>query len=183
VTWEKRLFSLLDDLEQQAEGMYAVERDLEVADRAQAEYARVGAPTRLMASVGAEVSFQVRGVGALTGELRRVADGWCLVVSGGRQWIVRFDALSAARGLSSRSEPEVAWPVTARLGLGSALRRIAAAGEPCQLRLVDGSQYDVRLARVGRDFVEAFVGSEVTPALFWFDALAAVHQRGQVDSP
>lgn len=179
MTWEKHLFSLLDDLEQQAEGMYAAERDLEVADRAQSEYSRVGAPTRLMASVGSQVSFQVRGVGPLTGELRRVADGWCLVASGGRQWIVRLDALSSARGLSTRSDPEVAWPVTARLGLGSALRRIAAAGEVCQLRLVDGSQYDVRLARVGKDFVEAFVGSDVTPALFWFGALAAVHQRGE----
>lgn len=177
MTWEHQLFALLDDLEQQAEGVFSAERDLEVADRAQAEYAQVGAPTRLMASLGSPVTLQVRGVGTLTGELRRVADGWCLVASRGRQWIVRLDALSAARGLSQRSEPEVAWPVTARLGLGSALRRIAVAGEACQLRLVDGSQYDVRLARVGRDFVEAFVGDEATPALFWFAALAAVHQR------
>jgi hypothetical protein len=177
MTWEEQLFALLDDLEHQAQGMWSTEREVEVADRAQAEYAQVSAPTRLMASVGVDVALQVRGVGTLTGRLLRVADGWCLVSAGGRQWIVRFAALSAARGLSSRSEPEPAWPVTARLGLGSALRRIAAAGESCQLRLLDGSTYDVRLARVGKDFVEAFVGDDATPALFWFAALAAVHQR------
>lgn len=177
MTWEEQLFSVLDDLEQQAEGMWAAERDLEVADRAQAEYSQVSAASRLMASLGREVTLQVRGVGPLAGELRRVADGWCLLAAAAGLWIVRLEAVAAAAGASPRSDPEAAWPVTARLGLGSALRRIAASGEGVQLMLLDGSGYDARLVRVGKDFVEAVVGEARQPTLVWFHALAAVRRR------
>src|SRR5688572_14496837 len=59
--WEERLFTLFDDLEQQAEAAFAAERDIEVADRALAEYAQVGMATRLMASVGREVVLRLSG--------------------------------------------------------------------------------------------------------------------------
>jgi len=177
MSWEEQLFALFDDLEQQADGAFAVERDLEVAERAHAEYAAVTAASRMMASVGAEVVLQVDGVGAVGGLLQRVADGWCLVDGPSQQWLVRLPAVSSARGLSRRSVPEAAWPVTAKLGLGSALRRITEAAEECRLCLRDGTAYDVRLARVGADFVEAYVAESPEPTVVWFAELAAVHQR------
>src|SRR5688500_17783971 len=61
MTWEEQLFAYLDDLEQQAEGVFGIERDLEVAERAAAEYAAVTAASRLMASVDRQVTVQVRG--------------------------------------------------------------------------------------------------------------------------
>ena len=48
--------------------------------------------------------------------------------------------------------------MTARLGLGSALRRVADGGEECRVRLRDGTAYDARLGRVGADFVEVVTG-------------------------
>ena len=52
MVWDERLFDLLDDLEGQAEALYAAERDAELADRSRAEYASVTLESRLMASTG-----------------------------------------------------------------------------------------------------------------------------------
>lgn len=188
MTSDEQLFSLLDDLEQQAQGVFAVERDLEVAERAQAEYAAVTLASRLMASLGREVALEVEGVGPVTGTLRRVAEGWSLVAGPRGEWLVRTAALIHARGLSGRSVPQEAWPASARLGLGSALRRIASSGSPCRLLLRDGSAHTARLGRIGSDFVEARVGEEARVAdeahavtVFATAALAAV-QQGAVET-
>ena len=174
MTWEEQLFAYFDDLEQQAEGVFGLERDLEVAERAAAEYAAVTAASRLMASVGGEVALQVQGLGHVGGCLRRVADGWCLVQSPAQTWIVRQGAVMSIRGASPRSVPEAAWPVAGKLGFGSALRRLADAGETCRIVLLDGTRFDARVVRVGRDFVELLQGDSREPALVRFEAIAAV---------
>ena len=175
--WEDRLFALFDDLEQQAEAAFAAERDFEVADRAQAEYAQVGLATRLMASLGQDVVLRLSGVGPVAGTLERVADGWCLIAGDSGQWVVRLAAVQLASGVSPRSVPEAAWPVASRLGLRSALRGISGDGVECRLLTLDGAGYDVRLGRVGADFVEGIVGDGREPTLFPFGAIAAVTQR------
>jgi len=173
MTWEEQLFAYLDDLEQQAEGVFGIERDLEVAERAAAEYAAVTSASRLMASVDGEVALRVQGLGQVEGWLSRVAEGWCLVRSPAQSWVIRLDALLSIRGASSRSVPEEAWPVSAKLGFGSALRRLAESGEPCRIVLLDGTRYDARVARVGKDFVELVHGDSPDPLLVRLTALAA----------
>ena len=173
MTWEEQLFAYFDDLEQQAEGVFGLERDLEVAERAAAEYAVVTAASRLMASVGGEVALQVQGLGQVEGCLDRVADGWCLVRSPAQSWLIRLDAVLTVRGASPRSVPEEAWPVTGRLGFGSAIRRLAEAGEECRVVLRDGTRYDARVVRVGKDFVELVHGDPPDPLLVRLTALAA----------
>ena len=64
-----------------------------------------------------------------------------------------------------------------RLGLGSALRRIADEGERCLVHLVDGSRHDVVLTRVGKDFVEGTTAGG-RAALVAFSGLAAVQSSG-----
>jgi hypothetical protein len=176
VSWEEQLFSVLDDLEQQAEALYDAERDLELADRSRTEYARVTLASRLMASVDAELSLEVAGVGRVSGALQRIGTGWCLLHRPGQDWIVRGEAIAVVHGASTRSVPEAAWSPVTRLGLGSALRRVADAGERCLLHLVDGHCHEVLLTRVGQDFVEgqAAGGRSVLVA---FPALAAVQSR------
>jgi hypothetical protein len=176
MSWEEELFALFDDLEQQAEALYDAERDVELADRSRTEYQQVTLASRLMASVGAEVRLDVRGVGVVTGVLERVADGWCLVAGSAQDWVVRLAAVGGVHGASDRSVPEVAWSPVARLGLGSALRRLADAGERCVLRLLDGSAHEAVLRRVGADFVEATVG-EGRSVLVSFASIAAVQSR------
>ena len=175
--WEQHLLTLFDDLEQQAAAVFGAERDAEVAERARSEYAAVTFAARLMAARGAEVALTVEGVGSISGELQRVAAEWCLLGAGGQDWIVRLPAVVSARGLPPHAVAEAAWPVTTRLGLGSALRRVADGGEQCRVRLRDGTAYDARLGRVGADFVEAFTGDRSEQLVVTFGALAAVHSR------
>jgi hypothetical protein len=175
VAWDERLFELLDDLEGQAESLYAVERDAELADRSRAAYATVTLAGRLMASMGRELALDVSGVGRVEGSLRRMGTGWCLVRgAAARDWLVVLDAVVAVEGASGRSLPEVAWSPVSRLGLGSALRRLADEGVPCVVHLRTGGRHDLVPTRVGQDFVEGIDDGGERRVLLGFGALAAV---------
>ncbi|MEP6815460.1 MAG: hypothetical protein ABI873_07925 [Marmoricola sp.] len=184
--WERSVLALLDDLEQQAEGLHLVERDLEVADRSRAEYAQVGLASRLHAVLGRPVRLTLLGGLALTGTVERTGADWLLLTdspeSGGarREWIVRQAALSSLQGATSRAVPDDALGVLRRLSLRSVLRGLAEEGADGLLHLVDGSRLDGRLLRLGEDFAE--VRLEAGPATDGYDlvpltALAAVQRR------
>jgi hypothetical protein len=176
VDWDERLFAFLDDLEQQAQALYDADRASELADRARSEYASVTLVSRLMASVDRDVVLDVRGVGSVSGRMQRVGPDWCLVHGAAQDWVVRLAAVKSVEGASDRSLPEVAWSPVSRLGLGSALRRLADTGSDCRLHCVDRTAWDTRLTRVGADFVEAQVGDGRVVLLAW-DGLAAVQSR------
>lgn len=173
--WDEQLFTLFDDLEGQAAAAYEADREAELADRSRAEYARVTLASRLVASVGREVVLDVGGVGLIAGRLTRHGDGWCLLRAERQDWIVRTAALAAVTGASDRSLPEVAWSPLQRLGLGSALRRLADEGERCVVHLVSGATYDGTVQRVGADFVE--LSGPVGEVLLAHASLAAVQSR------
>src|SRR5690349_23646215 len=106
-----------------------------------------------MASADRDLSLELVGTGAVAGRLVRVGSGWCLLEGpGGQEWVVRLEAVAAVHGSSDRAVPEVAWPAVAKLGLGSALRRLADAGQPCSVHRTDGGRHDGSLVRVGADF-------------------------------
>jgi hypothetical protein len=178
MAWEDELFALFDDLEDRAAALYDAEREPELADRSRAEYRQVSLASRLMASVDAELTVDVLGLGPVAGRLERVADGWILVSGAAQDWIVASSAVAAVHGAAERSVPEVAWSPVARLGLASALRRLAESGQRCVLHLRDGASRDGVLHRVGRDFVEVRTGTDRV-LLVAFDALAAVQSRDQ----
>jgi hypothetical protein len=173
--WDDRLAEVFDDLEQQAEGLALVERDAEVAEQRRAEYARVDLAGRLHASVGQRLWLSLVGVGPLEAVLSRVGDGWCLVATGD-DWIVRLAAVASVRGLPDRAVDPGLRPVTASLGIGSALRGVQDGRGEAVLHRVDGSAVRGALGRVGADFVEVRTGEqgagriEVVP----FATLAAV---------
>jgi hypothetical protein len=174
--WEERLFALFDDLEGQAAALWEVEREAELADRARAEYGHVTLASRLVASVGSTVGLTVRGVGRLEGELQRVGDGWCLLRASHQDWVVATAAIQVVDGSSGRSVPEVAWSPVQRLGLGSALRRLAESQERCVLHLLDGARHDGVVSRAGSDFAELATAPE-RQVLVAYAALAAVQSR------
>jgi hypothetical protein len=176
MAWEEELFALFDDLERQAEAMYDAERALELVDRGRAEYAAVSLASRLMASLDAPLTVEVLGVGPVAGDLRRMGRGWLLLEGSGQDWVVRLEAVTAVRGASDRSVPEPAWSPVTRLGLGSALRRLADAGDRCVIHLVDGGRRDGTVRRVGADFAEV-EGAGGRLELVAFTALAAVQRR------
>lgn len=180
MAWEDELFALLDDLESQAEAAYDAEREAELADRSRAEYAAVTLASRLMASVDRRVTLAIAGVGPVAGRLARVSDGWLLLAAAGpgagQDWIVPWAAVETVQGASPRSVPELAWSPVTRLGLGSALRRLADTGRACVVHLRDESRHEAVVRRVGRDFVEVVVG-DGREVLVRFDHLAAVSSR------
>lgn len=175
--WEDELFALFDDLEGQAGSLAAVERGAEHADRSRAEYQAVTLASRLMASASTEITLGVTGVGPLTGTVDRVAGDWVLLSAGQHDWVVSIEAVTTVERASVRSIPEVAWSPLTRLGLGSALRRIAEAGERCLLHLRDGSHHEGTLRRVGADFCELVEGEDRRMLLVPFTALAAAQSR------
>lgn len=177
MAWEDELFAVLDDLEQQADALYAAERAPELADRSRAEYQQVTLASRLMASVGREVVAEVAGVGRLAGMLERVAAEWLLLRVAGQDWVVTLTAVRSVTGASERAVPEVAWSPLARLGRASVLRRLAEAGERCVLHDLDGGRVDGVPRRVGADFVEVAVGEDARVVLVAFATLAAVQSR------
>ena len=155
--WDARLddvHPVLLDLEQQAEGLALADRDAEVAELARAEYAEVDLASRLHATVGHRVLVATVGVGVLDGVLTRVGDGWLLVTTGSHEWVVRTPAVRSYRGLSARVLPTEGRPVTARLGLPSALRGVASAHEELVLHRYDGTVLRGVVERVGADFAE-----------------------------
>lgn len=178
--WEHELVALFDDLEGSAAAAWEAEREAEVLDRAQTEYAAVTLASRLMASVGLEVTFELPHLGRIHGVLDRVARDWCLVRDGNRTWLVVTARLVVARGTSPRSVPEVAWSPVANLGLGSALRRLAGAAMPCVLHLTDGSRHEVVPQRLGSDFIECRTPAGET-VLVAYAGVVAVQGREEPD--
>ena len=179
--WEQMVLALLDDLEEQAEGLALLERDLEVADRSRAEYAGVTLASRLHAAAGRDVRLVLLGGLALSGQVRRTGPDWLLLVDGpGSEWIVPHRAIGVLRGARAGAVAEDALGVLRRLTIRSVLRGAAESGSDCVLHLLDASRHEARLLRVGADFVEVRLGG-VTAAeeydVLPLAALAAVQRR------
>ncbi len=154
MAWENELFDLFDDLEAQASRLFDADRDLELVDRSRAEYAAVSLASRLMASLDRHLCLEVLVIGTLEGLLGRVGTGWALLHASSADWLIPWDSIVSVRGAATRSVSELAWSPLAKLGIGSAFRRLAEAEQRCVLHLANGSTYDGHLGRVGRDFVE-----------------------------
>lgn len=152
--WEEAVVVLFDDLEQQAAGLHAEARAGEVRDLAEAGYAEVRLESRVHASLGAAVRVGLLDGTDVRGRLVRAGAGWMLLDAGTSEWLVRLAAVGLVEGLEVSSVPDPVLPLTARLGVGSALRRAARAGSGCSVRLVGGSHLAGSLGRVGADFVE-----------------------------
>lgn len=170
-----QLFEVLEDLEARAGALHHRERAEEVADRSRSAYADVDLASRLMASLGTEVSCQVRTLGRLTGRVDRVGDGWVLVEAERTLWCLPVSALLLVRGLAVRSVPREAWPPVDRLGLGAWLRRLADDQVRVSVLLEGGARSEGVVLRVGTDFLE--IAGDVTgrePAQVDVVALASV---------
>lgn len=170
-----RLVALFDDLEQQAEGLALQERDAEVAELTRSAYAEVDLVSRLHGSVGHEVALAIRGVGLLSGQVRRAGTDFVLLEAAEVTWVVRSAALTRVGGLTEAAVPADARPLPARVGLGSVLRGFAEDGVPVTVHDLDGEVLRGVVRRVGADFAELRPdGFGASPVLLPFAGLAAV---------
>lgn len=173
----RHLLGVIDDLEQQAEGLALRERDVEVADRARTEFGRVPVMARLHAQLDQRLRIRLLGGTEIDGTVERTGEDWFLISDDpGRHWLIRTAAVGVVTGASPRSLPDELLGVVRRLPLRSLLRGLATEPDPCGVLLTDGSRVDGRIGRVGQDFVETVVtGGQV--AVVPFEALAAVVRR------
>jgi len=146
--WE----NLFADLETQLAASMAQERDSEVADRIATERAGVAISDRLRAQRRSPVDVRIRGGEVLTGEVVDVATEWLLLAEAARRHLVPRAAITAIGGLAPDSAPP-AGEVLRRLGLGHALRALAAEGRPVQAVTGDAT-YLGRIAAVGQDHLD-----------------------------
>jgi hypothetical protein len=153
VLWEQRLLALFDDLELQAEGLALAERDGEVSELARAEYATLALTDRLHGNLGARLTLGL-GPATVEGVTRQVGSDWLLLEEAGHEWVIRLAAVGSVRGLTERALGAAARPLTARLGIGSVLRRLAEAGDEVVVQSLHGDRQRGVLGRVGADFVE-----------------------------
>lgn len=150
--------ALLEDLEQMAVGLALAERDGTVAELASAAEAEVRLLDRLHGSIGRRVKVTCAGGHRLEGTLERVGTDLLILRDGGTLVVVRVPAVLLVDGLGSNVLPETARPLTARLGLGSVLRRVVTYAESNVIVLVDRSRVTGRIVRVGADFIEVLPG-------------------------
>lgn len=177
MTWEESVGALLEDLEQQAQGLALAERDAEVGELSLAEYAQVAIAERLHASRGTQVRLQLLGGLTVSGVLARVGDDWALVVGPG-EWLVPHQAVCTVAGASHRAHPAATWPVVDRLSLRALLRRLATDAEGCLVHFVDGQRAEGRVGRVGKDFFELGTGTPAGSLLVPVRTVAALQSRG-----
>jgi hypothetical protein len=115
---------LFADLEARLDAAAAVERGDEVAERTRAERARVRLIDRIRAHEG-EVELALADGVTLSGFVRDAGATWVLLADGQREHLVVLASLAVATGLTDHAAP-AAGPVLSGLGLGQALRAVAA---------------------------------------------------------
>ncbi|MFT4009504.1 MAG: hypothetical protein QM655_05615 [Nocardioidaceae bacterium] len=175
--WERALARTIDDLEQQAAGDYLVGREAQVADLAVAHYAEVTLASRLYASGDLEVRLAVEGAGAVRGVVAAVGNGWVLL-SSGTEVLVPLAGITTAQGLADRALPDSVLTSRDRLGLTSAVRRLAAVGAPVVATLRDGGEVRGQLGRVGADFVELSSEHDGSATACRLAAVALLRRQG-----
>lgn len=167
------LLGAFADLELEAEGLHLDQRATDAEDLGVAEYAGVTLVGRLLGSIGSDTVLRLQGGLTVRGRLARATEGF-VIVDGVATWLVPVGAVLTASGLSARSVTEEARTVLARLGLASALRRLAEERATCVVHLRDGSRVEGGVLRVGADFVEVAGSRAEVVALA---ALAAVQEQ------
>jgi hypothetical protein len=163
---------VVEDLEQQAAGLHLRDRDDEVDQLGQAEYAEVDLVARLHGSVDRWLRLTLVDGVRVEGTLVSAGVDFGVLEDEHNAWLVRSGAIARAHGLSGRAVTEPARPVLARLRIRAMLRRLAADEVPVRVHLVHGAGLDGMLGRVGADFVELAVAG--VSELVGIDAVTAV---------
>jgi hypothetical protein len=153
---------VVEDLEQQAAGLHLRDRDDEVDQLGQAEYAEVDLVARLHGSLDAALRLTLLDGLRVGGRLVAAGTDFAELEDDHSDWLVRVAAIARAQGLTTRAVSEPARPVLARLRLTSMVRRVAEGGIAVRVHLVGGDRLEGVVGRVGRDFLElTSAGGEV----------------------
>jgi hypothetical protein len=149
VRWE-RLFA---DLEAQYDAAEEAEFSGEVADRSRREVALVPLIDRLRSADG-PIHVGVVGIDPVLGEVAACGPDWVLFATdGGAELLVLMAAIAWVRGLTTHAEATSS-VVSARLGLGYALRGLARDRAEMSVSLRTAERLTGTIDRVGADFID-----------------------------
>lgn len=148
VRWE-RLFA---DLAAQFDAAEEAEFAGEVAERSRRELALVKLVDRLR-SASEEVHLGLPAGETVRGRVVGCGPDWLLLADDATETLVVLSAVAWVRGLSGAADPTPS-VVTARLGLGHALRGIARDRAETTVLLTTGARLTGTIDRVGADFVD-----------------------------
>ena len=168
---------LFADLEAQADAAEATELAAEVSALQVAAWARTPWLDRLRGRVGADVRLRLVDGSVATGCLDGVGPDW-LLLAGADEVLVPAAAVVETADLPAHPEPERS-AVTARLGLGHALRRLADRAEPVLVRRAGAPDLRGRIVRVGLDHLDVVAddvdaGTQPSVVTITFASLVAV---------
>ena len=159
---------LFGDLEGQLAAAHASEFEAGVRDLAQAERATVRLSERLAAGASSPVALTLRGGSRVSGMVTEAAGSWVLLADGAREYLVPLSAIAIARGVGHRASDLGA--VTARLGLGHALRALAREGVPVVVSTT-GGEIRGRIDQVGADHLDLATDEGATAAVTFAEVL------------
>jgi hypothetical protein len=156
VRWQ-RLFA---DLEGQLEEAERLEWEAEIVDRTQREQALVRLGDRVRAATGCLVEVRLAGAGVVVGEVSAVGADWLVLSGAGHlETLAAFGALLSVAGLPERGVAKES-AVTARLGLGYAIRAMMRERTELVAVLVDGQRVGGTVGCVGSDYFDIVARSE-----------------------
>ena len=155
---------LFADLEGQLDAADAAELDAEVEALQVAAWSRMALLDRLRVAADAALTIVLVDGSTVRGRAEAVGPDWLLLLDGSDELLVPASALADVSGLPPRGEAEPSM-VTQRLGLGHALRRVAADREPVLVARLGAPPLRCRIMRVGLDHVDVAAAYEaVVPA-------------------
>ncbi|UFU02172.1 hypothetical protein LQF12_11710 [Ruania suaedae] len=142
---------VFSELQAEFEAALQAGSDAELVELVQAEVAGIAWIDRCRARRGEQLTLRLTDGSDRSGEVLQATRSWVRLAMGERRCLVPAHAVVAAWPLGSRA-PEPG-RVEARLGLGHALRALAAAGAEVMVRSLAGDHRG-RLVRVGADHLD-----------------------------
>ncbi|QOR69704.1 hypothetical protein IM660_13635 [Ruania alkalisoli] len=156
------------ELQAQFDAALQADSDAELAELVQAEVAGIEWIDRCRARRGEVLTVRLADGSDRSGTVLEATRSWVRLALGERRCLIPAHAVVAAWPLGPRA-PEPG-PIEARLGLGHALRALAADGADVMVRSLAGDHRG-RLTRVGADHLDMLT-AHATVTLTWSGLLS-----------
>lgn len=166
--WEK----LFGEIEAHSGDLARVERDAEIQDRTEGEWAATSWRERLALGT---VSLRVAGLGRLDGDLTRMTGAWLLLQTDNHEMIINPDWVVAVSPSATGVKPLSL--VEQRMTWVHAIRMLQRERSRIHVVCADGSAVDGTVTLAGKDFVEIQTDQRVAE-MVPYATLAAIRCRG-----
>jgi hypothetical protein len=147
------------NIEVQAAGLIAVEREDRAFSEARGELAQIELTDRLRAKANEDIYFQLKKLGWFKGQLKQVFADHFLVATINKLWLVPLSSLLAVSGLTrAMKKPN---PIEARWNQLSSYRDWVIDQTQVRVQLIDGESIYGELLKLYKDHFELKTQAEL----------------------